>query len=482
MFRDQTLATARKAQARNTQQEVHAGAHVSPPKPQPQPQPDDAPHELVAAAPVSLFLPAARPGGNGMSLHPSLSIIPEDLATTFFLTAYAAASPTTDLPGLADTLASQGLSTSALHAPALAAMARELVQPSLMALARRHYAVAIQQTNLALASPQIAVKDATLASVLLLALFEALSFKGRRSPTNWIMHMKGATELLKLRGPGQFQTALGRSMFLDITSDILTSCANRRVVAPPVLVELLTQLADVVGHDDVHVRITRATADMADLVGVLAAAGDPDSVALQVVLRGRRLDAHLSELLEEFAGHRPYVVLDPASAPKSAYNKIAHHYSSPKLCWQWNNLRMMRVYVNSWVFRAAAAVKSALRDSPGAVEVLEQSRVLGTAASNVERMAADILGAVPYCHGLPALSSDRLTTARWLIWPLSAVATSPVAPITARIYARDNLHAFGRETGTSQATEAGKMVDESKEIEDWWVQKPLQHLQSDLWD
>lgn len=408
---------------------------------------------------------------NRISLHSSLSLIPEDVAETFFLTAYAAASPTAHLPDLADTLATEGLSASALHAPALAVLSRELGQPSLMALARRHYSAAIQQTNLALASPQLAVKDATIASVLLLALFEALTFQGRRSPTNWTMHMNGATELLKLRGPRQFETILGRSMFLDITGDILTSCANRRVAPPPALTELLTQLGDVVGHDDVHVRVTRATAGMADLVSLVTSGGDPKSVAIQVVLQGRQLDAHLSELLNQFAEFRPYVVLDPASAPESAYNKIAHHYSTPKMCWQWNNLRMMRVYVNSWVFRAAAAAKSALRDSPEAAGVLEQSRVLEVAASNAEHMARDILGTVAYCHGLPESSNDRLTMARWLIWPLSAVATSPVAPVSARIYARDNLHAFGRETGTAQATEAGKMVDESKEIEDWWVQK-----------
>lgn len=471
MFWDQTLATTRKAQAKDAPKETQAGTHAStsPPK---KPQPDASPDDAAAAAPVALILrhAAARPESTRISLYnTSLSVIPEDLATTFFLTAYAAASPTAHLPDLADTLANEGLSTSALHAPALAALSRELVQPSLMALARRHYSTAIQQTSLALASPQLAVKDATLASVLLLALFEALTFQGRRSPTNWTMHMNGATELLQLRGPGQFRTVLGRSMFLDITNDILTSCANRHVAPPPALAELLTQLADVVGHDDLHVRITRATAGMADLVSVVTGGGDPDSVALQVVLRGRQLDAHISELLEQFAALRPYVVLDPASAPDSAYNKIAHHYSSPKLCWQWNNLRMMRVFVNSWVFRAAAAAKSALRDSPEALDVLEQSRVLRIAASNVERMATDILGTVSYCHGLPALSNYRLTMARWLIWPLSAVATSQVAPITARIYARDNLHAFGRETGTSQAMEAGKMVDESKEIEDWWV-------------
>ncbi len=397
-----------------------------------------------------------------------LSVVPEDVATTFFLTSYAETSATAHLPALADTLTSEGLSNCVLLAPALAALSRDLVQPSLMGLARKHYSVAIQQTNLALASPHLAVTDATLASVLLLALFEALAFRGRRSPTNWIMHMNGATELLKMRGPAQFNSVLGRSMFLDVVSDILTSCATRRVPVPEALRELLAQLADVVGHDDLHIGVTRATTGMADLVNLITArTDDPRAAAMQLFLQARQLDAHISNLLERFAALRSYTVVDPASAPESAYNRVAHHYSSPKLCWQWNNLRMMRVYVNSWIFRAG----SALQDDPEAVAVLGQSRLLEMAASNAERMATDILGTVPYRNSLPASSNDRLTTARRLIWPLFAIAASKVTPISARIYARDTLGALGQETGISQATEARNMVDESKETEDWWVKK-----------
>jgi hypothetical protein len=83
-------------------------------------------------------------------------------------------------------------------------------------------------------------------------------------------------------------------------------------------------------------------------------------------------------------------------------------------------------------------------------------------------MAADILATVAYCNSLPAGSNARLATARWLIWPLSVVATSTVAPLSARLYARDTLYALGRDSGISQAAEAGKMVDETNNmLEDW---------------
>ncbi|KAL2127063.1 hypothetical protein VTI74DRAFT_11391 [Chaetomium olivicolor] len=465
VFRDQTLATTRRAQARKAYQETQAGKHVAPPKTGSILPPDKAP----SSARVALKPIASNPENSKTSLSMSLSVIPEDVATIFFLTSYAPASPTAYLSDLADTLLADELSPSAILAPALATLSRELMQPSLMTLARKHYSVAIQFTNNALASPQLAVKDATLASVLLLALFEAFAFQGRHSPTSWTVHMDGAAQLLKMRGRDQFNSLLGRTMFLDLTTEICTSCAQRRVAVPPALAELLAQLGDVVGHDDPGVGIARAAAEMADLVGLLTAGGGSlDSAAIQLVLRGRQLDTDLSNLLERLYEIHPYIVVDPASAPESAYNKLAHHYSSPKVCWQWNNLRMMRLFVNKWVVRAAAAAENALQDSPEAIHVLKQSRVLEMAASTAERMAADILATVPYCHNLPAGSNARWTTVRWLIWPLSAVATSTVAPISARVYARDTLYTLGRDSGMTQAMEAWKMVDESKDrLEDW---------------
>jgi hypothetical protein len=406
----------------------------------------------------------------------SLPVVMEDVATTFFLTSYAPVSPTAYLSDLAEGLMSEGLSSSAVLAPALATLSRELGQPSLMALARRHYSVAIQKTNAALACRQLAVKDETLASVLLLALFEAFAFQGRRSPTGWTTHVDGAAQLLKMRGPSQFDSPLGRSMFLDIASDIFISCAQRRTAAPPALTELLAQLGDVVGHDDPGLGMARMAADMADLAALLTAViagGDRlDSVAVRVVLLGHQLDADLDKLLERYRVVRPYTVIDPASAPESAYNGLAHHYSNHKLSWQWNNLRMMRLFANRAIVRVAAAAAAGgggpLQDSPEGFEILQQPRLLEIAASTAERMAADILATVAYCNSLPAGSNARLATARWLIWPLSVVATSTVAPLSARVYARDTLYALGRDSGISQAAEAGKMVDETNNmLEDW---------------
>lgn len=451
VIRDQTLATARKAQAR---QDV---------RPTKQGRGDPPPGKVKAPYSAAELM---RTTERQSPLRINLSLDLEDAATTFFLASYAPASPLAYLPALVDTLVADGLPTSAILAPALATLARELLQPSLMDLARKHYSAAIRDTNGALASPHLAVKDATLASVLLLAFFEAVTFHGRDSPTSWTVHIEGATELLKLRGLRQFDSVLGRKLFLDISNNIFASCAQRRVAVPSVVSELLAYLRDVLGDCDPQVGMAEVVAGMAELSRMFAEGPDRcDSVA--IVLRACRLDAQISQLMQQLVETRRYVVVSPADAPESAYNKLAHQYSSPQACRPWNMLRMMRIFANTWIFRAAAAAEKAVRDGVEAVDGSTRARGLEVAASNAESMAADILGTVPYFYSLTSSSHARLMAGRWLIWPLSAVARSELAPVSARIYARNTLRTLGRDPGIPQAIDAANMLDEAQCMEDW---------------
>jgi hypothetical protein len=99
------------------------------------------------------------------------------------------------------------LPTPVMIAPAIVILSLGLRQPSLMPLARRNHALAINETNRALESPQLATADSTLASVLLLALFEAVAFQRSTYPTSWNVHIDGAVELIKLRGRRQWASA-----------------------------------------------------------------------------------------------------------------------------------------------------------------------------------------------------------------------------------------------------------------------------------
>ncbi|KAK4139799.1 uncharacterized protein C8A04DRAFT_15539 [Dichotomopilus funicola] len=437
VFRDQTQATARRVRA------TKPGYGADP------------------------FAPAISPTG-GLDL----TVSPDDAARTYFLTCYGPASPVDHLPELEELLRSTEVSASAFLAPALVTLSRELKDPALMALGRKHYTAALQHTNRALANTQVATKDETLASVMMLALYEALTFQGRRSPESWNAHMNGATELLKLRGPRQFDTALGRTLFLDVVGDILASCSQRRIPTPPGIVNLLSQLGPIVGPDSMHFAIAHAAAEMADIVSFVASQWDHIAVsASQIIVRARRVDEVLSGLQDQLPAHLPYTVLDPASAPASSFQGVAHCYEDPKSCWIWNNCRMMRVFLNGFVSRAALAWMAALQNAPPDAEVSSElhSESLKAAVVNVKRQGTDILASVSYCRSLPAGSHERAMAARGLTWPLSAVATSVVAPGAMKTYARDAMFSLGEEIGIPQLIDAAKMVDDTPMPEDWYV-------------
>lgn len=396
---------------------------------------------------------------------------PEDAASSFFLFCYAPAGPMACLPMLATIYAPDHvLLVSAMLAPALAILSHECKQPSLMRLAREHYTTALKEINLALASPELVTNDATLASVLLLALFEAVAFQRSRSLHGWTVHVDGAAELLKIRGPGQFESALGRALFLDVISGIYASCAQRRIATPAVVSDLWVQLRKITGEDSPEVGMARVADSMANLLARMRTCGEEPLENEVIVRQGRDLDTQIEHLLEQLRKPSPYQILPRVDIPGRAYNKVAHNYESAQAARHWNVLRMMRMFVNKWIHRAASAMRDVSEGAVGTGDILLRARLLEVTARISEHMAIDILGSAPFFLPLPSsCRHSNQSAARWLIWPLSAVAVSVLVPASARMYARNSLQVNGKDAGISHAAEALKMVDDGRSLEDWYV-------------
>ena len=98
----------------------------------------------------------------------------------------------------------------AVDATAMITLANTSHAPSLVLKARRGYGKALRILREVLSSPTEAVKDETLASVVLLSLFEDIS--GERKGL-YSSHTAGFEFLMKLRGIGQLAHQRGREMF-----------------------------------------------------------------------------------------------------------------------------------------------------------------------------------------------------------------------------------------------------------------------------
>ncbi|KAF5641642.1 C6 zinc finger domain protein [Fusarium sp. NRRL 52700] len=408
-----------------------------------------------------------------LTLGPGLALSPQDAGTAFFLSMYVPTASMEFLSVIAHDCPPELLSSPAMLAPALAMLSYELMAPSLMTLARKNYLVAIQNINTALSLPQQATSDSTLASVLLLALFEAIAFHRCDSLNNWTFHVDGAVQLIKLRGPSQFDSALGRALFSDVSNHTYASCAQRRVPVPAAISDMRAQLGEFSGENSLVVDLGSVLDSMSRLLAKLTSTDAEDTPAPEVIVaQGCLLVSQIDCLLDQASTLFPCEVIPTAEAPDFAFNGIAHRYPSPQLARYWNILRVMKLFISKWIHRAATALVDSnptLDDCTDFTATSRQNRLnlLDYTKTNAHKVAIDILCSVPFFESLAPHSYLSQTLVRWLVWPLSAVAASPLVGEPARVYARTKLASFHKDSRLPEVFEAVRMLDKEGALENW---------------
>jgi hypothetical protein len=428
---------------------------------------------------------AAVPSPKIASANPSQSL--EDIALNFFIKVYAPSSPSAWLTYLECVLsnANNRPSLSAVLAPAIAIFSHEQKRPSLMHIARKYYLAAITETSLGLTSIQHAVKDSTLMSINLLTLFEARAFQGRSSPTDWTIHIEGAVELIRLRGNDQFKSVLGQALFLDTVNNIRTSCAQRRIALPAPIMDLLQTLlqndSPPLSYGLLEIGVGNVVDNIIELVARMQAGAVYDKNYTAVIIEGRLLDSQVTELCRQLWNIQAYSVLPTDISVVWRYNGLAHEYENPQSARLWNLLRMLRLYLNKWVCRAYKKADFEQEEKEGKLLGIDPDfqHIPETAVANTTRMAEDILSSVPYFANLilseSSSSSSMSSTVRWLIWPLSVVAVSPLSPVSMQSHARDCLRRLGEGMGLVQGVEIINMLDNSETLEDWYASNANVH-------
>jgi Fungal specific transcription factor domain len=132
---------------------------------------------------------------------------------------------------------SKGLVT-ACYSAALANFARDRFDGQLMRFARKMYLNAIKHVNLALKSPKDMACNSTLVAVLIMGLFEAITFEDHVSLRNWMAHTNGTLSLLTHRGDDFLCTPFGKQIYLQVANRIRANCINLAKPLPDNLVEL----------------------------------------------------------------------------------------------------------------------------------------------------------------------------------------------------------------------------------------------------
>jgi hypothetical protein len=80
-------------------------------------------------------------------------------------------------------------------------------------------------------------------------------------------------------------------------------------------------------------------------------------------------------------------------------------------------------------------------------------------------LVSDVLASVPY--SLDKLDPKDSTEARYLIWPLTRVASFNICPSPAKIFISDRLIAIADKFGLRHAQEVAIMLEQGDKAQDW---------------
>ncbi|KAJ5176846.1 uncharacterized protein N7482_002723 [Penicillium canariense] len=385
-----------------------------------------------------------------------LSEAPENLALGYFMHVYAPTAAFEYLSEVSSIYLTKEPLGDALLAPSLLLFSQNLRLPTVQSLAQTHYAKALRSTNSALSSPGLAEDNGTLLAVLLLSLYEALDFQGRKVPSNWNAHTQGASELLRLRGEGQFDNPLGRHLFRHASSNIRTHCAQLGVNTPSVLGTLENGYLEMIYPSEPSRRFGQVVDSIANLranIHKLSPIGH-----LRKVLE---LDLELEDVLNSLRRDAPFEVIDITAMPGRifTYKNQIHQYLSPRIARMWNMLRIARLFLIQMVYHAVA-----LKRPPEQLTNEEHIRVHKLTTVISTKMISEILQSVPSAL---ELSLNPMMSSRSLIYPLSGIAVFEFASPDATEYAIDRLAFIGRQYGFAQAVDSTNMVLQNHDFENW---------------
>lgn len=125
------------------------------------------------------------------------------------------------LPAVYGVAPAGGVLYNAVHAVGLTVMSRETNDAFMLDRSWKVYAQSVEKMRTALRDSSRAKSDEVLMSVILLALFEAATCTAPQSLRTWQAHLDGAKAIMLLRGPGQLETTVGKSMFIRLFFQIV---------------------------------------------------------------------------------------------------------------------------------------------------------------------------------------------------------------------------------------------------------------------
>jgi hypothetical protein len=254
-------------------------------------------------------------------------------------------------------------------------------------LAQAYYARAIKCVNVALTLHHVAIEDATLLSVLILAHFEAVAGNDYYDNGAWSKHVCGIMALLVLRGTEQFTTPGGRALFIQTTTFVVTRSLRNCTPTPAALQPLLRLYSrHVADESEPAWRITLLMIRLCNFKAKVTSGRETDP---EIIVAGMRaIDADFAAVFVD----APLWAFDTIPSPRPASSYLPAYmqvFQSSLAVQHWNMMRTGRLVCQGYIITA-----------------LKQNGMLGRTQESraiTHRLQQDILSTVPQHLGLPEI-------------------------------------------------------------------------------
>ncbi|KAK5200337.1 hypothetical protein LTR99_009135 [Exophiala xenobiotica] len=396
-----------------------------------------------------------------------------DFATSFFFTQYVPGSHFDYLPVLYGNATPDSLLSTVVKAVSLASFSTEARSTSCLALARYQYTLGLKETNAALQASEPWANDELLASIMLLAYFEALSGQGwseslDKTPTKtistpsisaaWTRHVEGAYALLTMRPDCSNQSRVSARLGYHVSNTVRAGCVQQHIRIKPNISSPNPVARSVLGEEqDRHFLL------LIETYAQLRAAVREGSLnnPTEIIRRARLIDSWATSMTKDLAvSASRFDIVTTTREVAGVYRNRYHLYTDHRVAQRWNTIRMTRLSLNEIMYEHAQRHPELFGECGRFARIVEQM------ATDICQSSSQFLTA---SGSLPGCSQTRLSIASSyvLIWPLFNSAATGLSPESINTFVIDRLHYLHREMNIPLAKTAARMLEEGDGNEDW---------------
>jgi hypothetical protein len=188
-----------------------------------------------------------------------------------------------------------------------------------------------------------------------------------------------------------------------------------------------------------------------------------------IIQRALKIEKDAVLLINSFPPSYKFEVLSGDQAPSWSFRSTAHRYPNHNVALRWNAVRMIRLWMNEWIYKACVyktTIMSSKSQHPSWDSASQSlSELQRSTAEAAQQIVLDIIASAPQFTNLGTKFPPL--TSRFLILPLAAAGQTSLCPPDARGYIIKCLRILGNISTLRPASQVADMLEESKPLEDW---------------